>query len=104
MNELTKAYKDFIEGIATAFAIVIITMLDRKIHRLKIDKQYFRSIKNETKTFEIRYNDRDYKVGDYIIFPGNWIYEITYITNYNQKTNYVVMSIKLIKKGEKNGT
>ena len=35
-----------------------------KTHNIKILPQYFDAIENGTKTFEIRYNDRDYKVGD----------------------------------------
>lgn len=33
-------------------------------HRLKIQEQYADAVLNGTKTFEIRKNDRGYKVGD----------------------------------------
>jgi hypothetical protein len=36
-------------------------------HKLKILPQYFNEVLNENKTFELRKDDRDYKVGDVII-------------------------------------
>ncbi|WP_285046665.1 DUF3850 domain-containing protein [Lactococcus petauri] len=35
-----------------------------KTHELKLDIKYFDEVKNGTKNFEIRKNDRDFKVGD----------------------------------------
>lgn len=73
-------------------------------HILKIHPEYFEAILNNKKTFEIRLNDRDFKVGDTLVlkeyvfnkgFTGLSINKtITYITDYAQKENYVVMSIK----------
>ena len=76
------------------------------IHRLKILPEYFEAQKNRVKTFEIRKNDRNFKVGD-----GLMLYEInpkteqktgrilevqvTYITDYAQKEDYVVMATRL---------
>ena len=37
-------------------------------HRLKIHEQYADAVLNGTKTFEIRKNDRGYRVGDKIVF------------------------------------
>ena len=37
-------------------------------HRLKIQEQYADAVLNGTKTFEIRRNDRNFKVGDKIVF------------------------------------
>lgn len=37
-------------------------------HRLKIQEQYADAVLNGTKTFEIRKNDRGYKIGDEIVF------------------------------------
>lgn len=34
------------------------------IHELKILPEYFEQVRNGTKTFEIRKNDRNFKVGD----------------------------------------
>lgn len=37
-----------------------------KVHELKIAPEYFRAVKEGKKTFEIRKNDRNFKVGEYI--------------------------------------
>lgn len=37
-----------------------------KVHELKIVPEYFRAVKEGKKTFEIRKNDRNFKVGEYI--------------------------------------
>lgn len=76
-------------------------------HDLKLQSQYFKEVVTGRKTFEIRKNDRSYKVGDLIRFHevnenGQYIgyvsrkYQITYITDYEQQDGYVVMSIKLV--------
>ncbi len=36
------------------------------LHFLKIHPCYFRDVKKGIKTFEVRFNDRDYHVGDYL--------------------------------------
>ena len=36
-------------------------------HNLKIDRQHFGPVKLGLKTAELRLNDRDYKVGDWLI-------------------------------------
>lgn len=36
-------------------------------HILKLNERYFDSVANGIKTFEIRKNDRDYKVGDTLV-------------------------------------
>ena len=77
-------------------------------HNLKSHPEFFREVISGAKTFEIRLNDRDYKVGDVL-----WLREyrepigcqggytgwdclkvVTYITSFEQKDNYVVMGIK----------
>lgn len=102
-----------------------------KIHELKLDIKYFKDVLEQKKTFEIRKNDRDFKLGDVlaltaveygqyvkkssIIRMGNPVYEnvtqqeadtiffdVTYITDYEQKDGYVVMSIVPSKKISKN--
>lgn len=59
-----------------------------KLHELKIYPQYFKEILNGNKKFEIRKNDRYFKVGDKVLlrewdnikYSGRTIYaEITYI-------------------------
>ncbi|WP_335673680.1 DUF3850 domain-containing protein [Enterococcus wangshanyuanii] len=65
------------------------------------------AVLEDLKKFEIRYNDRDFKVGDIVILKeidsvnrkltGRQIKtEITYITNYEQKNNYVVFGIEKV--------
>ena len=39
-----------------------------KIHELKIKENYYNDIKKGIKTFELRRNDRDFQVGDMILF------------------------------------
>ena len=74
------------------------------IHELKIQSEYFEVVNNKTKTFEIRKNDRNFKVGDKILlreidscsrYTGgiSW-WKITYMTDYAQQEGYVVMAIE----------
>lgn len=39
-----------------------------KIHYLKLNEQYWGAVMDGKKTFEVRKNDRDFCVGDQIIF------------------------------------
>ena len=76
-----------------------------KIHNLKIRAEYALPKLNGDKMFEIRKNDRNYEVGDIVLY--NVIddaelnrqfvakfYKITYITNYAQQDGYVVFGEK----------
>jgi len=74
-----------------------------KTHELKILPEYFEAVTSGRKRFEIRKNDRDYKVGDRLYlrewngenFTGDsYKAEVTYITDYEQKYGYVVMGIE----------
>jgi ASC-1-like (ASCH) protein len=73
-------------------------------HELKLETDYFGSVFAGLKTFEIRFNDRNYQVGDTLVLrEWDWFSEtftgrevekkVTYITNYEQKDGFVVMSI-----------
>lgn len=76
-----------------------------KQHNLKIKAEYARAKLDGAKPFEIRRNDRDFQVGDEVVYNviddnelakkfANKVYEITYITNYEQKDGYVVFGDK----------
>ena len=73
-------------------------------HELKLETDYFGAVLAGFKTFEIRFNDRNYQIGDVLVlkewewfnesFTGRVIEKkVTYLTNYAQKDGYVVMSI-----------
>ena len=72
-------------------------------HALKCEDKYFIALVRGEKTFEIRKNDRDYRVGDRLHLweissnreTGRHAeFVITYMTDYEQKPGYVVMSVK----------
>lgn len=80
-----------------------------KTHELKIKHEYFEDVISGRKKFEIRKNDRDYEVGDILrlneiadedgncYYTGDcYIVKITYITDYAQQDDYVVMGIEPI--------
>lgn len=76
-----------------------------RIHQLKIMPEYFRAVQRKQKRFEIRKNDRDYKIGDSLLlqeysgdrYTGNEIGAvITYMTDYAQRKGYVVMGIEVV--------
>ena len=45
----------------------------RQVHYLKILPQFFEPVYAGLKTFEIRYNDRDYQLGDFL-YLQEWDY------------------------------
>ena len=47
----------------------VILIMDRKpiIHELKILPEYFKEVQSHNKQFELRKDDRDYHVGDWIL-------------------------------------
>ncbi|KAF1291069.1 DUF3850 domain-containing protein [Candidatus Enterococcus leclercqii] len=72
-------------------------------HKLKIRQEFFEPVIQGKKRFEIRKNDRNFKVGDIIMLEEideNSVYtgdsfktRITFITDYQQKGGYVVLGI-----------
>lgn len=86
-----------------------------KLHEIKIKEDYFNAILRGEKTFELRKNDRDYKVGDLIHFIDikqsnsdncdcdiyineDDLYKITYILKnveeYGLDKDYCILGIK----------
>lgn len=85
-----------------------------RLHILKIEGNYHMDVLLGKKTFEIRFNDRGYKVGDLVQFKTKksedkdeinynlWpnVYQITYITDYKQLDNFVVFAIKRVEEAQ----
>lgn len=84
-----------------------------QVHTIKCHPKYFARIIDGSKTFEIRKNDRDYQVRDELVITeydpeiGGELEEasfirarVTYITDFAQTADYVVMGIKLIEINE----
>lgn len=83
----------------------------KMVHNLKTWPQNFEDIKSGIKTFEVRYNDRDFQVGDYLELleydPVTGCYTsrrlnciITYKLDGGQfgiKKGYVCLGIELLK-------
>lgn len=76
------------------------------LHELKIYPDYFKAVIERRKTFEVRRNDRDFKVGDEVVlreydpyadkYTGRiWYGDITYILDNDLycKRGLVIMSI-----------
>lgn len=77
-----------------------------KVHKLKILPEYYNAQIEGKKNFEIRKNDRNFKVGDKLMLyeidkktkqkTGRLLEaQVTYITDYAQKEGYVVMATRL---------
>ena len=82
-----------------------------KTHELKTISHFFEQIVKKNKLFEIRKNDRNFCVGDVLLLREieenhsgvNELYtgrikavQVTYITDFAQKPEYVVMGISHI--------
>lgn len=77
------------------------------VHELKIAPNYFEKVISKEKSFEVRYDDRNFQVGDLlklmeyteVSYTGRSVYaKITYILQDFEglQPNYVVLSIELI--------
>jgi len=77
-------------------------------HELKTLTQYFNEVRNGNKTFEVRFNDRNFQVGDILIlknydgekYLGDEIkVKVSYILDNSDfcKDGYVVLGIKPVK-------
>lgn len=72
------------------------------IHKLKIENNYLQNLLAMKKKAEIRYNDRDYQLGDIIVFtyyeshrePLEHKFKITHVhSGLGMKDGYVVLSL-----------
>ena len=77
------------------------------IHELKIAPEYFEKVVSKEKSFEVRYNDRNFQVGDILglmeyidgSYTGRSVYvKVTYILRDFEglQPNFAVLSIELI--------
>lgn len=68
-----------------------------KIHRLKIKYDYYRRLLSGNKKLEIRYNDRDYQVGDILYFERLYYHADNYIepsyNHYQKVTIFVITDV-----------
>ena len=80
--------------------------MSRQHHYIKVFPEYYRAIERGEKTFEVRFNDRDYHVHD-ILHLQEWLgdytkreiqAEVTYLLDSPDycKDGFVIMSIKVI--------
>lgn len=79
------------------------------IHELKTHPEYLRGVADGSITFEIRKNDRDFRLGHYLRlreydqerYTGDVLYaRITHITDFMQAKDYVVLGIKLVDRAD----
>ena len=74
------------------------------IHQLKIEDEYLANLVSKKKLSEIRFNDRDYQLGDILEFYGGYEngnryyrFEIIHIhSGLGLKEGYVVLSVKIL--------
>lgn len=38
-----------------------------KVHRIKLASRFFDDVEQRRKNFEVRFNDRDYRIGDWLV-------------------------------------
>ena len=78
-------------------------------HKIKIDTKYFDDVAREIKTFEVRKNDRAYKVGDLLVineydreieeYTGRYIRaSIAYILDEQEylRDGYVILALEIL--------
>ncbi|MBR1382771.1 MAG: DUF3850 domain-containing protein [Ruminococcus sp.] len=88
-----------------------------RVHKLKLNIDFYDDVMNGLKTFEIRNDDRNFQVGDFIVFtpfaqsielpdPDVHIFRITYKIGWTQfaglKEGYAVLGIEKVKEAKPN--
>jgi hypothetical protein len=72
------------------------------LHELKTLPSFYEPILHGLKRFEIRKNDRNFEVGDFLLlkewdgdeYTGRELtFRVSYLTDFQQKSGYVVMGI-----------
>ena len=83
------------------------------VHKIKLYEAFCNPVLHGDKTFEVRFNDRNYQTGDYVKFipidddgiefehaVEHKTYEITYVLGgWGLKDGYVVFGIKEVENG-----
>lgn len=98
--------------------VIGVLIMDRKpmIHELKILPEYFNEVQSHNKQFELRKDDRDYRVGDWILLKefenGSYTgrecgcFGITYILRncpeYGLADGYCILGWQLKEQNKKN--
>jgi hypothetical protein len=81
-----------------------------KTHHLKTWPQYFKAVEAGLKTFEIRVNDRSYRVNDVLVlqewnpetkaYTGKHLFRrVTYLTSFGQPEGQIVMALGAVLSG-----
>ncbi|NGZ66300.1 DUF3850 domain-containing protein [Vibrio aestuarianus subsp. cardii] len=74
-----------------------------KTHSVKIKPEYLDAIIDNKKTFEIRKDDRGYRVGDRVRMSDGERYlvvRIKYISDFEQREGYIVFAFDWIQGGK----
>lgn len=73
--------------------------MSRQHHYLKTLTQYYQDVERGDKTFEVRFNDRNYQVGDYL-YLKEFVPPETYTGRFVKKEiTYVLADEKYCKEG-----
>ena len=84
----------------------------KRIHEIKLSREFQEAVLSGEKSFEVRYNDRGYQKGDYVKFKivdrrnvveplEDKLFEITYVlSGWHIEQDYVVFGIRPVEPGE----
>lgn len=71
----------------------------RKIHKIKLNKKFHKLKLNNLKNFEIRLNDRNYQIKDYLYYEAiNYCEQIIDIIHFPNalRNNYIILITKKV--------